>query len=464
MEISEPQQLSGQAGDVPPHKTSRFGNEVAMTVATNLFLNVLGLLTGIITARMLGPAGRGELAVVQLWGMFIGSLSLLGLSDAVIYFCSRERDQASQYWSAAASAALVCGLPVVLLGIWGASLLIPGQGEVVASSLPLFAFGHFLLSALSIVPLNALRGVGHFSTWNLLRMLPQVGWVMTVCVAGLGGEMNVPFLVNGYLLSYALFAAVILWNVVRRIPPRVSLGITLWPQLLKFGLPSLSSSIPSNLLQDGRLSQLFIAMMLEPRALGFLAVGTAFGNLMRVLPGAISFVLFPRTAATQGNQQVRQLLQGTRLTVLVTILCTIGVASLCPIVVPLLFGHEFSSVVGLVVLMVVAGGGEGVKIVLGSGLRGLGRPSAVFWGELIALGLAFFCLLVSVRPWGVYGAALALVVGNSVAALFLAWSIQKITDSSIFQVLCPTSEDVRSLLSFTRKGVVSVKALAFRPL
>jgi len=464
MEIAEPQPVSERQGEAQSQQTSRFGNEVAVTVATNLFLNVLGLLTSIITARMLGPVGRGELAVVQLWGMFVGSLSLLGLSDAVIYFCSREQDRASQYWIAAASAALVCGLPVVLLGTWAASWLISGQGEAVASTLPLFAIGYFLLSALSIVPLNALRGVGHFSAWNILRMLPQFAWVVAVCVAGIGQRMTIPFLVTGFLLNYALFAVVILWNVVRRLPPRWSLGTRLWPQFLKFGIPSLSSTIPSNLLQDGRISQLFIAMMLEPQALGFLAVGTAFGNLMRILPGAISFVLFPRTAATHGHQQVRQLLQGTRVTVLVTILCTIGVASLCPVVIPLLFGHEFSSAIGLVVLMVVAGGGEGVKIVLGSGLRGLGRPSAVMWGELVALALALLCLLVCVRPWGMYGAAFALVAGNGVSALFLARSIQNITQCSITQVLCPTSEDVRSLLSVTRRGVVSVKALALRPL
>jgi len=101
---------------------------------------------------------------------------------------------------------------------------------------------------------------------------------------------------------------------------------------------------------------------------------------------------------------------------------------------------------------------------LGSGLRGLGRPSAVMWGEFVALVLTLLCLLVCVRPWGTYGAAFALIAGNSVASLFLAWSIRDITKCSLPQVLCPTGEDVRSLLSFTRRGVVSVKALALRPL
>jgi O-antigen/teichoic acid export membrane protein len=218
------------------------------------------------------------------------------------------------------------------------------------------------------------------------------------------------------------------------------------------------------LLQDGRLSNLFVAMLLDPQALGFLAVGTAFGNLIRVLPGAIAFVLFPRTAAASGTQQVRQLLQGTRMTVLVTTICTVGVASLCPLLVPLCFGPEFAPAMWLVVLMIVAGGGEGVKNVLGSGLRGLGYPSAVLWGELIAMGIALFCLLVSVRLWGMYGAAVALVAGNVTSSLFLAWTIRKITESSIAQVLCPTSTDARSLLSFTWRGVVSMRALALRPL
>ena len=59
------------------HRASPFGSHLLLTAATNVILALLGLLTGILAARLLGPQGRGELAAIQAWPSFIATVAIL---------------------------------------------------------------------------------------------------------------------------------------------------------------------------------------------------------------------------------------------------------------------------------------------------------------------------------------------------------------------------------------------------
>ena len=49
--------------------------------------------TGILTARLLGPAGRGELAAMILWPLFIANVTTLGVPSSLIYHLRRRPDE-----------------------------------------------------------------------------------------------------------------------------------------------------------------------------------------------------------------------------------------------------------------------------------------------------------------------------------------------------------------------------------
>src|SRR3990167_756897 len=53
-------------------------------IATSSLVLVLGLVTGSVSARLLGVEGRGLLAIVIFAGQFVSSISVLGMSDAVV--------------------------------------------------------------------------------------------------------------------------------------------------------------------------------------------------------------------------------------------------------------------------------------------------------------------------------------------------------------------------------------------
>ena len=67
----------------------------------NVALAVLAVVTGITAARILGPSGEGELTAIQTWPLLLGTLAMLGLDSALVYFIARQPEKGKQFTSTA---------------------------------------------------------------------------------------------------------------------------------------------------------------------------------------------------------------------------------------------------------------------------------------------------------------------------------------------------------------------------
>ena len=73
------------------------------TVLANIFVLVINVLTGIITARLLGPSDKGVQAAIILWPGLLVSLSAVGLPAALLYYIKKSPEHASAFLTAALS-------------------------------------------------------------------------------------------------------------------------------------------------------------------------------------------------------------------------------------------------------------------------------------------------------------------------------------------------------------------------
>jgi len=65
-------------------------NDVLQTVLTRLFINVLAFGSSILTARFLGPAGRGDYFVVVTFAGMVMQFGNLGLQSSNTYYAARD--------------------------------------------------------------------------------------------------------------------------------------------------------------------------------------------------------------------------------------------------------------------------------------------------------------------------------------------------------------------------------------
>ncbi|HEX9002882.1 MAG TPA: polysaccharide biosynthesis protein, partial [Blastocatellia bacterium] len=63
---------------------------VLQSLVVKLLVVAINTATGIITARMLRPDGRGELAAMILWPVFLANALTLGVPSSLVYNLRRE--------------------------------------------------------------------------------------------------------------------------------------------------------------------------------------------------------------------------------------------------------------------------------------------------------------------------------------------------------------------------------------
>src|ERR1019366_4064119 len=104
------------------------------TFATNMALAVLAVATGVLAARLLGPSGEGELTAIQTWPLLLGTLAMLGLDSALVYFISRQPERGKQLTSTAVLIGLLSALAVGAAAWFALPVLLSAQQPQVVSA------------------------------------------------------------------------------------------------------------------------------------------------------------------------------------------------------------------------------------------------------------------------------------------------------------------------------------------
>ena len=147
---------------------------VIQTLLANAFILGLNLGTGILTARLLGPAGRGALAAIILWPQFLSFLLALGLPSALLYNLKRRPEESDTLVGAASVIGAVMGVVAILAGV----LLIPlwlKQYPIEVIRFAQFAMLAAPLGLLGLVFNSAMQARDAFTLYNLnsLRSTPS---------------------------------------------------------------------------------------------------------------------------------------------------------------------------------------------------------------------------------------------------------------------------------------------------
>jgi O-antigen/teichoic acid export membrane protein len=421
-------------------------SHLLFTIWTNIILAFLSLASGGLVARLLGVTGRGELAAIQIWPTFLAGFSMLGLSDAIVYFTAKETQHAGYYLVSAMCLTLAVSLPFMGLGYFLIPVFLASQTpEVVAASrtyllmIPLFS--------LVGLPVQALRGQNDLLAWNLIRLVQPFGWICVLLIMSLSGRNSAQETAFAYLAMVGLLFLPIVYIVYRRISGPFRFELSLWPPMLRFGLPSVAASFPAIL--NLRLDQLLMAAFLAPQVLGLYVVAVAWASAVSPLLNAIDVIIFPRVASqTIPGEKMRVLIQGIHLAVLVGVGVAVMLAVITPFIFTWIFGEYFKQAIPSSLILIVAGVIASMNSVLENGVRGFGKPLVVLASESVGLVVTILALAFLLKPFDILGAALSSLLGYSGTLFALLLQISRITGLSMEAILLPGRSDVTHI--FTR--------------
>jgi O-antigen/teichoic acid export membrane protein len=404
---------------------SSFTGQVGLTMITNVAIAGIGMVTGLLAARLLGPQGRGELAVIQTWPMVIVSIALLGLGEAVVYFSSNFPQQAGRYLASALALILPASVVFVGVGWWLMPWLLQAQSAAVIAAAQVFLAVMLIPYALIGVPHEILRAVGAWRAWNFFRVLPHLGWLVALLAAWLwSGWATSITLSQAYIATHLvlIFPIVLLtWRYVTR---PYTVQSTLFRPLLGYGLPSMLNILPQTM--NLRLDQLLMAAFFQPQLLGLYWVAVVWSGAAAPLLRAVGPVLFPRLSKISDLRQQNQLLRRViRLTGPAILGLTLVMLLLTPFMLPLLFGLAYRDAVPAALILVVANGFSYLNFVLEDGLRGLGHPRQVLQAELVGLGATGILLWLLLPGLKIVGAALASLGAYATVCTYLILAMRR---------------------------------------
>ena len=425
-----------------------FFSKVMQSFVVQIVSLVCGVGSSIITARYLGPEGRGELAILQNIVFMSTYFGNLGVHASLLYFGAKSDHERTQ---AIFSTALVIGcISGIVLTIGSIALAAAGTSSfqgvpfpliVIASlqilpTLILYFAQHLLIAKDEITAMNVYLFI--YAVLNLL--LPTV--VLLILRLGLWEYIVVQSIIIAVLLigvSYYLHTKEI--AQIRFKCSRALLG-----DLLRYGLIPFSAGVMGVFVL--RSNVFFVNYFLGNSATGNFAIASRFGDFVTMLPTTVGVLLMPRIAANQNDSEITPRVSRA-LTMLLFLICIIGVVCM-RWVVHLLYGNRFDEAIAPACILLFSSGFLSLELIYANFLLGKGFPNRliVAWIPTVAINVALNVILIPL--FGLNGAATAGLITYVVLFGIVFTMMRKVSNEPWIKYFVPTLADLATLKTLIR--------------
>ena len=376
-------------------------------------------LGGVIIARTVGPAVRGEYAAVTSWFGVLLVAGEVGQSAAVCFYVAREPRRARSYVATSRMMLLITGALAVAAGLVFAPVL--GHGNPGLTGAYRIAFAG---SAVAFIGTSYTFALQARSTirWNLVRVSQPILALGGIILLRRLGLLTLHSAVVTTIVTLAIqLGYTYYWCRRSGLAPGHA-RLHLVRPLVRYGLSQIAAVTPTAV--NSYLDQLVLSQLVPPADLGRYAIAVSITLVPVPLVSAIGNVAFPRLAArrtiTADGRRLPLAAAAASGSAAAVILLPIAASAYW--LVPAVFGAGYRGAVPLLWILTPGGIFLACGQVVGDLLRGLGRP------ELIAAaqGLAAVCtviLLIALLPAaGVAAAAIASTVAYGTAlAVMIRW-------------------------------------------
>jgi O-antigen/teichoic acid export membrane protein/O-antigen ligase len=385
---------------------------VAATVGARVGASVFSFGASIIAARVLGPHGRGLLAVLIAVPGVIGILGLLGLDTANLRFAGLSHSAFRQVVRRAVMFSLAVGTAMGAAWWLAGSLWLPlrlGLDPRLALLCAALCPASLLLTLLA----TAEVGRGRTAVYNLVTAVSMALYLAGVVVLQLGGHLTVVACFAAYGASQLLGIAALLGLTAKRVhadgecvPLRQYSGYALrayLPNVVQYGM--LRMDVP------------IIQVLAGTTAVALYAVALPFAEALLLLPVTVGLVLFPQVTSGTVDRAAASRVGATVLAATAALAVAIAVA--IPAIVPHLYGPAYNGSVGVIWCMlpglVIFSAARTTQTYL-AGTDNL-RPVVVASLAGVAAGLV--SLLALVARFGAVGAGIADSAGYAAFAMII---------------------------------------------
>lgn len=387
--------------------SSSFFKKVVETYLTRLVVTGLGLIAGIILARVLGPEGRGIYAVAVVIGAVGVQFGNFGLHSANTYYVTRDKKLLPSLLGNVLFVIFVGGFGgagIAWLVFWLWPNLVP-------------IHGFFLILVLAWIPFglaymffqNLLLGVHEVRFFNKTEFLNSFLGVVFFAILIFMGEARAETFFG------AVFLALIISSVVMFGKLSKHLKKAPWPSFkvfkLTFGYALKSYLAGFFIFLVLRVDLLMVSYMLGEKETGYYAISVSMADLVYMIPLMVGTILFPKASAIKNVIEKWQLTKKVLgvLSGVMVVVCGLAILLASPLV-QLLFGEAFLPAVPAFIWLLPAIFLLAVGSTLGYFISAVDIPLVVVPYTLMVAILNIVLNLFFIKEFGIVGAAISSVI------------------------------------------------------
>jgi O-antigen/teichoic acid export membrane protein len=419
---------------------STFTLNALSTFITQVWAFGLAFLINMIIARVLGPSGKGTVALVVLVPAFASLFLRFGVDIANIYFLGSKKHTLQAILGNSLMVVIATNLVAVPLYI----IFIPLISDTIAAGVE----PSLLLLASLLLPLNLIigylspifLGLQRVKKYNFITLWGKVTALFFILILVVALRLGVVGAVCANILALAL---VVSW-ALKELSKDVSVRPILNPALLKESVFFGFRAYLGNAVQffNYRLDVFLVNYFIGVTNVGLYSIAVAIAELLWYVPQAVATILFPRTAAAGAGKAKLFTPKVCRNTFLSTLIAALGLSVVSKPLIVFIYGEAFApSVIPLWLLMpgVVA---LGISKVLCSDLAGRGLLQYGAYSSAISLVATVVCDLLLIPSWGIAGAAVASSISYCIATIVVLIFYIRISGNGLAIVLIPRKEDL----------------------
>ena len=362
---------------------------------------VSNLVSGVVSARALGPSGRGVTVALSTVSQLAGYLFAMGVAQSLSYYIARRPQDGPRLFTT-----WICMLvPLTLVAIGLAELLLPtifaNDGEQA------IAIGRwFMVTIVVVVGLELnyglLLGTQDFFFYNALRFAQTA--VVTVALVLLW-QLDELTVESALIAATAGNAAVLAVGLARSVK-RVGFGAFhrgLGLRSLWYGVRGQGNTVAANL--NARLDLAMLPAFVSPASVGLYSVATNVSLIVHQISSTFAGLVLPAAARDPERGQLK-VLGSLYATLAIASVLALGIALLARPLLGLVYGDDFEDATTPLLLLLPGAVLFAGSSIVSAGLYAANRPFTATVTQLLGMAVTVIGLSVFLRTGGVTAAAL----------------------------------------------------------
>lgn len=420
---------------------SSFVRNVATVLGAQFACAVLSLATETVYARLLGPAGRGQISLCLMSitvGVLLGNL---GGETPMILWAANPKKHVSEWLptlfaTGGSGVVLSTILWAIIYWVWHPRFLhgiTSSQALLVLMTIPVsIAFGfcialisgreEFRRRSKALITYQGVLLLAAFLLIAFFRQSTEMALVANLLglLAGLG---LLVFSVRKFIDGPLNFG-----GVRTHVGPALSLG---------------ARAVTGNLATflNYRFDVFIVNYFLDATQVGLYALGVLVSESLWQIPHAAAVSLLPRTARTmdQGNEVFTCSI--TRHVFAIACVSAALIALLSPLAIPMVFGERFRPSIMVIWWILPGTVALAVAKVMAADLVARGKPEYASIFSMVTLAATIALDFLLIPRMGILGAALASSIAYLANTVLIAWALRRELKVKITEILLPTQAE-----------------------